>query len=195
VGQVRLSHSPRSASLLGPITLTVYSYTSRETDTFGFYRVRFFANQDERTYLIRVHAPPNFTFDETNTNAPAIFVGTEIKDPVFPVTWGGVSVVNAEKRLLKSALASTAPIARRFVLLSESCVPIRTFPFTRDYLFDGDVFRRDVRGTDKSFLELGFDRHNRWPGRGREEIAKALPAKVRAWAFPKSQQDCFPIQD
>tara|TARA_B110000238_G_scaffold38798_1_gene40992 strand:+ start:1357 stop:2889 length:1533 start_codon:yes stop_codon:yes gene_type:complete len=35
-----LSHSPRSASLLGPITLTVYSYASRATDTFGFCRVK-----------------------------------------------------------------------------------------------------------------------------------------------------------
>ena len=32
--KVRISHPTRSASLLGPITTTVYSYTLRETDTF-----------------------------------------------------------------------------------------------------------------------------------------------------------------
>jgi hypothetical protein len=34
--KVSISHIPHTASLIGPITLTVYSYTLRETDTFFF---------------------------------------------------------------------------------------------------------------------------------------------------------------
>lgn len=153
---------------------------------------KFFAKQDANLFLVRVHAPPWFTFNSTNTNAPGIFIGTEIPDPVFPIEWGGISMVKAEKSLLKSALLSTEPRAERFVLLSESCVPLRTFPFMYHYLLDGDVgrggggvHRSDDKDTDydytvtkpfeKSYVELSFDRHNRWPGHTHSESKKLLP--------------------
>ena len=43
--------------------------------------------------------------------------------------------MRAEKKLLRRALEAS-PSAMRFVLLSESCVPLRSFAFVRAYLLD-----------------------------------------------------------
>jgi hypothetical protein len=129
---------------------------------------RFLCGQDQSAYLVRVHAPPGFVFDASNTEAPDIFIGTELKHPVHPVEWGGISVVKAERALLRSALLSENPRPERFALLSESCIPIRPFHFVREYLFDGDGDGREIRAGDDRLESVrgvesrgGFENHRR----------------------------------
>ena len=137
---------------------------------------RFFQDQDPALYAVHVHAPPDFTFDATTTSSPdalRLFRRAVIPNPVASTAWGAASVVLAEKRLLARALLD--PAAERFVLLSESCVPIRPFPRVRAVLLD----------TDRSFVESSLDRHQRWPGahdpRAAAEIPRATWRKGSQW--------------
>ena len=137
---------------------------------------RFFQDQDPALYAVHVHAPPDFTFDATTTSSPdalRLFRRAVIPNPVASTAWGTASVVLAEKRLLARALLD--PAAERFVLLSESCVPIRPFPRVRAVLLD----------TDRSFVESSLDRHQRWPGahdpRAAAEIPRATWRKGSQW--------------
>ena len=51
---------------------------------------------------------------------------------VQSVTWGEVSIVDAERRLLANALLDLSN--ERFLLLSETCIPLFNFTFTYDYI-------------------------------------------------------------
>ena len=144
---------------------------------------RFFRGQDRATFLVRVHAPPGFAFTDFNTDAPEVFKGTEVRDPVHPTVSGTVSIVKAEQKLLRSALSSSDPAASAFALLGESCIPVRPFPFVRAYLLDGETeaSRKTARGlrprSFKSFVESVPDRNARWPGFHEPDAASALPRR------------------
>lgn len=73
-----------------------------------------------------------------------------------PVVWGEVSIVDAERRLLANSLLDFSN--ERFVLLSESCVPLFNFTFFYDYIIN----------SDKSFISA-FDDPSPY-GRGRYQI-------------------------
>ena len=157
---------------------------------------RYFRGQNKALFLVRVHAPPGFAFTDENTDAPEVFKGTEVLDPVYPTVWGTVSIVKAEQALLRSASRSSRPVASAFVLLSESCLPVRAFPFARAYLLDGveehEALKRTVSGDDdafdrhfnkvsidrrRSFVESSVDRNARWPGFRDADAANVLPRK------------------
>lgn len=65
------------------------------------------------------------------------------------VYWGKLSVFAAERRLLANALLD--PANERFVLLSESCIPITPFPVAYKYFIE----------SEHSFVESYFE-----PGKG-----------------------------
>ncbi|KAH1203226.1 hypothetical protein GmHk_17G049520 [Glycine max] len=67
---------------------------------------------------------------EKPTHVSSFFVGREIHSE--PVGWGKISMVEAERRLLAHALLD--PDNQHFVLLSESCIPVRRFEFVYNYL-------------------------------------------------------------
>lgn len=48
------------------------------------------------------------------------------------VSWGSITLLDAEKRLLANALLDFSN--ERFVLLSESCIPVYSFPTVYEYL-------------------------------------------------------------
>lgn len=50
------------------------------------------------------------------------------------VSWGSITLVDAEKRLLANALLDFSN--ERFVLLSESCIPVFNFPTVYEYLIN-----------------------------------------------------------
>ena len=136
---------------------------------------RFFDGQDETTYSIFVYAPIGFLYNATTTAAPHLFSGREVRaldpDP-SPTVWGGSSLVRAERVLLRAALEATDRDNARFVLLSESCVPVFDFPFVREYLLRGE----------KSFVEAALDPQLRHPG-------PAMAADgVPRWAWRKGSQ-------
>ncbi|CAA0818733.1 Core-2/I-branching beta-1-6-N-acetylglucosaminyltransferase family protein [Striga hermonthica] len=63
------------------------------------------------------------------------FLNREIRSD--EVTWGKISMVNAERRLLGNALKD--PDNQHFVLLSDSCVPLRNFDYVYNYLMYTNV--------------------------------------------------------
>ncbi|KAL1323279.1 uncharacterized protein LOC107629467 isoform X1 [Arachis ipaensis] len=99
-------------------------------------------------YSIYLHQHPSF-----NETLPpdSVFFGR--KFPSKPTSWGLSSLVDAERRLLANALLDSSN--QRFVLLSESCIPLFGFKAIYDYLMN----------TNLSFLE-SYDMSGR-PGTGR----------------------------
>ncbi|EEF33542.1 conserved hypothetical protein [Ricinus communis] len=93
------------------------------------------------------------------------------------VEWGSVSLVDAEKRLLSNALLDFSN--ERFVLLSESCIPVYNFPTVYRYLIHSEY----------SFVE-SYDDPTRY-GRGRYN-RKMLP-DIRLYQWRKGSQ-WFEIQ-
>ncbi|XP_042413991.1 glycosyltransferase BC10-like [Zingiber officinale] len=89
-----------------------------------------FFEGNEGLYSVYVHANPEF-----NGSAPpkgSAFYGRRI--PSKRVTWGGMDMMEAERRLLANALLDWDN--RRFVLLSESCIPLFDFRTVYSYLVD-----------------------------------------------------------
>ncbi|TKY64801.1 acetylglucosaminyltransferase protein [Spatholobus suberectus] len=107
---------------------------------------KFFKGQDG-FYSIYLHRHPSF-----NVTVPedSVFNGRNV--PSQPVFWGTTSMIDAERRLLANALMDLSN--RRFVLLSESCIPLFGFRTIYDYLMNSstsflgsfDDPRRDGRG-------------------------------------------------
>lgn len=83
------------------------------------------------------------------------------------VRWGTVTLVDAERRLLGNALLDFSN--ERFVLLSESCIPIYNFPIIYNYLI----------GSSQSFLD-SYDDPSRY-GRGRYSQHMKPDIKLRDW--------------
>ncbi|KAK4414865.1 Glycosyltransferase BC10 [Sesamum alatum] len=63
------------------------------------------------------------------------FVNREIRSDT--VVWGKISMVDAERRLLANALKD--PNNQHFVLLSDSCIPLRDFNYVYNYLMNTNV--------------------------------------------------------
>ncbi|CAK9874004.1 unnamed protein product [Sphagnum jensenii] len=82
----------------------------------------------EGMYSIYVHAHPNYSFP--NVSSSSVFFGRNI--PSKEVEWGGLSMLDAERQLLANALLD--PNNERFVLLSESCIPISNFSWAYEYI-------------------------------------------------------------
>ncbi|KAI3665554.1 hypothetical protein L6452_44181 [Arctium lappa] len=82
------------------------------------------------TIYIHPHPDYNDTFPQDS-----VFYGTRIASQ--PVHWGDISMVDAERRLLANALLD--PLNQRFVLLSESCIPLFNFTTTYSYLVNSNL--------------------------------------------------------
>ncbi|KAK1564566.1 hypothetical protein Q3G72_005910 [Acer saccharum] len=87
---------------------------------------RFFRGHD-KYYSIYVHALPGYKLI-VSQDSP--FYERQI--PSQKVGWGTVEMADAEKRLLANALLDFSN--ERFVLLSESCIPVYNFPIVYKYL-------------------------------------------------------------
>ncbi|KAK6151010.1 hypothetical protein DH2020_015942 [Rehmannia glutinosa] len=109
---------------------------------------RFFTGH-QGMYSIYVHPHPSFNYSSVPQDSA--FYGRAI--PSQPVYWGTISMIDAERRLLANALLDSSN--QRFVLLSDSCIPVFNFTTIYNYLM----------GTNHSFLG-SFD-DPRKPGRGR----------------------------
>ncbi|KAI8532028.1 hypothetical protein RHMOL_Rhmol11G0181200 [Rhododendron molle] len=109
---------------------------------------RFFEGH-KKLLSIYVHARPGYELNVSNTSA---FYGRQI--PSQHVEWGSGSLVDAERRLLAYALLDFSN--ERFVLLSESCIPIQNFPTVYHYL----------TRSSHSFVESYYNpaRYRRWMG-------------------------------
>lgn len=107
----------------------------------------FFAGADDTggpSFSVYVHSRPGFVLDPTTTRSP-FFYGRQIENSV-PVGWGEASMIEAERLLLRAALED--PANQRFVLLSDSCVPLYNFSYTYNYLMS----------SSKSFVDSFHDK-------------------------------------
>uniref|UniRef100_A0A0A9CNR7 Uncharacterized protein n=1 Tax=Arundo donax TaxID=35708 RepID=A0A0A9CNR7_ARUDO len=80
-------------------------------------------------YSVYVHTLPDYKLNVSKNSA---FYGRQI--PSEEVSWGSITLVDAEKRLLANALLDFSN--ERFVLLSESCIPVFNFPTVYEYLIN-----------------------------------------------------------
>ncbi|KAK4797825.1 hypothetical protein SAY86_030151 [Trapa natans] len=113
-------------------------------------------------YSIYWHAHPSY---EDSMPVDSVFYGTRI--PSQEVQWGTSSMMDAEKRLLANALLD--PSNQRFVLLSESCIPLFDFKTVYSYLTN----------TNLSF-QASFD-DPRKSARGRYNPKMAPTINVTDW--------------
>ncbi|XP_044479918.1 glycosyltransferase BC10-like [Mangifera indica] len=99
----------------------------------------------EDLYSIYVHSSPSF--NEAQGEPPgSVFYGRRI--PRKEVQWGDVNMIEAERRLLANALLDFSN--ERFVLLSESCIPLFNFTTIYSYLMNSTqnfVEVKDVEGS------------------------------------------------
>nr|GEY60116.1 glycosyl transferase, family 14 [Tanacetum cinerariifolium] len=123
---------------------------------------RFFKGQDVNKYSIYVHTNPGVRMNFSNSS---VFYNRVI--PSQDVRWGTVTLVDAERRLLGNALLDFSN--ERFVLLSESCIPIYNFPIIYNYLI----------GSTQSFLD-SYDEPSRY-GRGRYSRHMKPDIMLRDW--------------
>ncbi|CAL9175027.1 glycosyltransferase BC10-like [Musa acuminata AAA Group] len=94
-------------------------------------------------YSIYVHTLPDYKLRVPETSA---FYGRQI--PSQEVSWGSITLLDAEKRLLANALLDFSN--ERFVLLSESCIPVYSFPTVYEYLVNSahsfvDSYDKDIQ--------------------------------------------------
>ncbi|KAF0900795.1 hypothetical protein E2562_035292 [Oryza meyeriana var. granulata] len=89
---------------------------------------RFFRGH-QGLYSVYVHTLPDYKLNVSKNSA---FYGRQI--PSEEVSWGSITLVDAEKRLLANALLDFSN--ERFVLLSESCIPVFNFPTVYEYLIN-----------------------------------------------------------
>lgn len=123
---------------------------------------KFFEGQSEKMFSIYVHAQPGY---ELHVNSTSVFYRRQI--PSQKVEWGTVSLFDAERRLLANALLDFSN--ERFVLLSESCIPVYNFPTVYKYLIE----------SLHSFVE-SYDDPSRY-GRGRYSRRMQPDIKLSDW--------------
>ncbi|WCJ25350.1 Core-2/I-branching beta-1 6-N-acetylglucosaminyltransferase family protein [Euphorbia peplus] len=116
----------------------------------------------EGLYSIYVHPHPSYN-DTWPPNS--VFFGRRI--PSQEVSWGTDSMMAAEKRLLANALLDISN--ERFILLSESCIPLINFKTTYDYLMN----------TNLSFVE-SYDNPKK-AGRGRYNPQMSPYINITHW--------------
>ncbi|KAJ7975752.1 Core-2/I-branching beta-1,6-N-acetylglucosaminyltransferase family protein [Quillaja saponaria] len=116
----------------------------------------------EGLYSIYVHSDPSY-----NETLPqdSVFYGRRI--PSQPVFWGTATMIDAERRLLANALLEISN--QRFVLISESCIPLFNFSTIYDYLMN----------SNQSFLG-SFD-DPRKAGRGRYNPKMSPAINITNW--------------
>ncbi|XP_074299669.1 glycosyltransferase BC10 [Silene latifolia] len=113
-------------------------------------------------YSVYLHTHPSYNESYPKTS---MFYGRRI--PSKEVQWGSISMIDAEKRLLANALLDFSN--QRFVLLSESCIPLFNFTTIYNYLINSKV----------SYLGCFDD--PRKPGRGRYNPKMAPNITIEQW--------------
>lgn len=90
----------------------------------------FYQGDKYNRFTIFVHSRPGFLFNKATTRS-VYFLDRQVNNSI-QVDWGEASMLQAERILLQHALED--PLNRRFVFLSDSCIPLYDFNFTYDYI-------------------------------------------------------------
>lgn len=113
------------------------------------------------------------------------FINREIRSD--KVVWGKISMVDAERRLLSNALQD--PDNHHFVLLSESCIPLRNFDFVYNYLMYTNISFVDC------FEDPGPHGSGRYSERMLPEVEKKDFRKGAQWFTMKRQHAVIIMAD
>ncbi|GBG77056.1 hypothetical protein CBR_g23382 [Chara braunii] len=133
-----------------------------------------FFRGNEQLYSVVVHTSPGFEFEDT---MPEPFLANVIRSE--EVAWGTPRMIDAERRLLAFALLN--PLNQRFVLVSETCLPLHNFTFIYEYLMAcPSSFIQSQPPSPPSDYFLSY----RWPAR---YIPMMMP-EVRASQWRKGSQ-------
>ena len=113
----------------------------------------------EDLYAVYSHPKRDFQF-----RAGSLFHGSEIANRTR-VSWGSITVAYAELLLLRAALADARN--ERFLLVSESCVPVHPFLCLWDFLFATEkslvkTWKTTDRATLYDFADRDADVKTRW---------------------------------
>ncbi|KAJ6416325.1 hypothetical protein OIU84_002222 [Salix udensis] len=145
----RRSSFSREVVFSGPPKVA-YLFLVRRGLPLDFLWGSFFENADTGNFSIYVHSEPGFQFDESTTRSH-FFYDRQLKNSI-QVIWGESSMIEAERLLLDAALED--PANQRFVLLSDSCVPLYNFSYIYSYLM------ASPRSFVDSFLDVKEGRHH-----------------------------------
>ncbi|XP_068642477.1 glycosyltransferase BC10-like [Aristolochia californica] len=106
-------------------------------------------------FSVYLHTTPEY---EDDTPETSVFFRRRI--PSKPVEWGKVTMIDAERRLLANALLDFSN--ERFVLLSESCIPLFNFTTIYNYLIHSN---HSFLGSFDDPRAMGRGRYNKrmWP--------------------------------
>ncbi|KAK9059545.1 hypothetical protein SSX86_020249 [Deinandra increscens subsp. villosa] len=113
------------------------------------------------------------------------FVNREIHSD--KVEWGTISMVDSEKRLLANALKD--PDNQHFVLLSDSCIPLRDFDYVYNYLMYTNISFID------SFSDPGPHGSGRYSEHMLPEVEKRFFKKGAQWFTMKRQHAVIVMAD
>lgn len=115
-----------------PSSKIAFLFLSRgELPLEDVWRAFFEYQADPALYTIYVHTQPSFRFSNTS-----LFHGKQIKN-LITTKWADSSVVEASKNLYQAALED--PQNEFFCLISESCIPLASFPVWRKHLFSQNL--------------------------------------------------------
>ncbi|XP_047306186.1 glycosyltransferase BC10-like [Impatiens glandulifera] len=107
-----------------------FLFLVRENIPLDFVWHVFFKNGDQLDFSIYIHSKPGFEFNKRTTRS-SFFYGRQIRHSI-KVNWGEPTMIQAERLLLEEALND--PTNQRFILLSDSCVPLYNFTHIYNYL-------------------------------------------------------------
>lgn len=162
---LRLQYQPRHLpSARRPIVPFVgtpkiaFLFLARNNLPLDFLWQSFFQSADEDKFSVYIHSRPGFVFDESSTKC-AFFYGRQLSKSV-EVLWGESSMIQAEQLLLEAALQDHAN--QRFVLISDSCVPMYNFSYIYNY----------VMSSSKSFVDSFLDTKE---GRYNPKMSPTIP--------------------
>ncbi|KAK5773104.1 hypothetical protein PVK06_049408 [Gossypium arboreum] len=140
---------------------------------------KFFQGHEGR-FSVYVHASK-----EKPVHTSHYFMGRDIHSE--SVSWGKISMVDAERRLLARALLD--PDNQQFVLLSESCIPLQNFDYVYNYLMLTNVSFID------SFVDLGPHGSGRYSEHMMPEVEKDHFRKGSQWFSMKRQHAIIVMAD
>ncbi|XP_026387288.1 uncharacterized protein LOC113282486 [Papaver somniferum] len=103
----------------------------------------FFQGDKESRFSIFIHSRPGVFFNKGTTRS-AYFYGRQVNGSI-QVDWGGATMIEAERILLRNALLDSNN--ERFVFLSDTCIPLYNFSYTYEY----------IMSTSNSFLDSFAD--------------------------------------
>ncbi|WOL18484.1 hypothetical protein Cni_G27280 [Canna indica] len=152
-----------------------------------------FFEGNEGFYSIYVHTSPSFS---GSTPKDSVFHGRRV--PSKDVKWGGLNMLEAERRLLANALLDLSN--ERFVLLSESCIPLFNFPTIYSYLMNSTNVHVEVfdepgqtgRGRFNKRMQSHLKLHQWRKGSQWFEMDRSLATEVVSDEeyFPLFQRHC-----